>query len=88
EADEVAAFDYTIPSRLWCATLARLGLWVVCGRVTVCDTGQPVGGVTVSAFDRDWLQDDALGSAVTDVAGRYQLWYTAAQFSRTPWSPA
>jgi len=87
EGAEVAAFDYVLPPRLWCLALARFGLWVICGQVTVCDTDQVVGGATVFAFDRDWLQDDALGSAVTGPDGRFQIWYTVADFTRTPFSP-
>ncbi len=86
-ATEVAAFDYAIPPRLTCATLGRLGLWVICGQVTVCGTGEVVEGATVYAFDRDWLQDDALGSAVTGPGGKFQIWYTVAEFSQTPFSP-
>ena len=85
--NEVAAFDYAIPPRLTCATLGRLGLWVICGRVTVCGTDQVVEGATVYAFDRDWLQDDALGSALTGPGGKFQIWYTVAEFSKTPFSP-
>jgi hypothetical protein len=85
--NEVAAFDYAIPPRLTCAILNRLGLWVICGRVTLCGTDQVVEGATVYAFDRDWLQDDALGSAVTGPGGRFQIWYTVADFSKTPFSP-
>jgi hypothetical protein len=84
---EVAAFDYALPPRLSCAMLGELGLWVICGRVTVCGTDQVVGGATVYAFDRDWLQDDPLGSAVTGPGGEFQIWYTAAEFSKTPFSP-
>jgi hypothetical protein len=83
----VAAFDYAIPPRLGCALLNQLGLWVICGQVTVCGTDQVVGGATVYAFDRDWLQDDALGSALTDAGGKFQIWYTVADFSKTPFSP-
>jgi len=86
-ATEVAAFDYAMPPRLTCATLGRLGLWVICGQVTVCSTGEVVEGATVYAFDRDWLQDDALGSAVTGPGGKFQIWYTVAEFSKTPFSP-
>jgi hypothetical protein len=86
-SNEVAAFDYAIAPRLTCATLSRLGLWVICGRVTVCGTGQVVEGATVYAFDRDWLQDDALGSALTGPGGKFQIWYTVADFSKTPFSP-
>lgn len=88
DGTEVAAFDYAIPPRLSCALLNRLGLWVICGQVTVCGTKEFVDGVTVSAFDRDWLQDDALGSAVTGPGGEFQIWYTVPAFTRTPFSPA
>ena len=84
---EVAAFDYAMPPRLTCAMLGRLGLWVICGQVTVCGTDQVVEGATVYAFDRDWLQDDALGSALTGPGGKFQIWYTVADFSKTPFSP-
>src|SRR5262249_33045126 len=45
EGNEVAAFDYTMPPRLTCATLARLGLWLICGRVTLCGTDETIQGV-------------------------------------------
>jgi hypothetical protein len=86
--NEVAAFDYAMPPRLTCEMLNQLGLWVICGLVTLCGTDEPVGGVTVYAFDRDWLQDDALGSGVTGPGGQFQIWYTVAEFSQTPFSPA
>jgi hypothetical protein len=85
--NQVAAFDYALPSRLTCEVLNRLGLWVICGRVTLCGTDEVIEGVTVYAFDRDWLQDDALGSGVTGPGGQFQIWYTVAEFSRTPFSP-
>jgi hypothetical protein len=85
--NEVAAFDYAMPPRLSCAVLGRLGLWVICGQVTLCGTDEVIEGITVYAFDRDWLQDDALGSALTGPGGKFQIWYTVAEFSRTPFSP-
>jgi len=59
ETRAVAAFDYCLPARFWCAILARLGLWVICGKLTTCTDPQPIFGATVKAFDVDWLQDDA-----------------------------
>lgn len=41
----------------------------------------------VNAFDADWWQDDPLGSATTDGAGRFRIDYTSADFQRTPFSP-
>lgn len=80
ESGYVAAWDHCIHSRYWCWILSRLGAWVICGRVVHCDTGHPIGGVKATAFDRDWLQDDELGSAVTDATGRFRIEYTHADF--------
>jgi hypothetical protein len=82
-----AAWSYEIPHRIWCGLRGRLGWWSICGHVTVCETKIAVPGVKVSAFDRDWLQDDPLGSAVTDASGHFRIDYTADAFARTPWTP-
>jgi hypothetical protein len=87
EAGLVAVWEYCLPARYWCAVLARLGLWVICGQVTMCDTKQPVGGLKVFAFDADWTQDDPLGSAVTDSAGKFRITYLTEDFQKTPFSP-
>jgi len=77
----VAALEYCIPYRFWCAVRERLNAWVLCGRVVHCETGQPLGkGLTVRAFDRDWIQDDPLGSATTDADGRFRIYYAPAAF--------
>lgn len=47
--DWVADWDETIPRRNWCAVLEAAGIWVVCGRVTICDTTDPVAELTVTA---------------------------------------
>ncbi|WP_270886041.1 hypothetical protein [Pedococcus sp. 5OH_020] len=87
EGGYAAAWSYDIPHRIWCGIRGRLGWWSICGDVRVCDTTVGVPGVKVSAFDVDWLQDDALGSAVTDATGHFRIDYTVADFSKTPWSP-
>jgi len=81
----VAVWDYCLPQRIYCWILARLGLWVICGQVIHCKTQQPIGGVKVSAFDRDWLQDDALGSALTDATGHFYITYTKDDFTPGTW---
>lgn len=90
ERDEglVAAWDYCIPFRWWCWFRSLFGAWTICGRVLVCGKQIPVSGATVSAFDADWLADDALGSAVTDGTGHFRIDYNAADFKRTPFSPS
>jgi hypothetical protein len=78
----MAIWDYCLSQRYWCLVRARFGAWIICGRVVVCDTGAPAGAVKVSAFDVDWLQDDPLGSAVTDAGGRFRIDYLAADFKK------
>lgn len=84
-------WDYCLSARLWCAIRGRFGIWVICGRVTVCedgkDTGVGVGNVKVRAFDVDWLQDDEFGSDITDSGGHFHIYYTPADFRVTPFSP-
>ncbi|QTA84247.1 hypothetical protein [Desulfonema magnum] len=81
----VAVWDYCLPQRICCLVLALLGRWVICGRVIHCESHQPVGGVEVSAFDRDWLQDDPLGKSLTDSDGRFLIEYTEAVFRPGTW---
>lgn len=86
--DGVAAtWEYTLAPRIWCGIRARFGAWVICGQLTVCNTKIPVQGVRVRAFDVDWLQDDALGSAMTDATGRFRIDYVSEDFKQTPLSP-
>ena len=83
----VYKWDYCLPARFWCAIRARFDAWVICGTVVSCDTNSPIAGVRVRAFDVDWIQDDPLGSAVTDVAGHFRIDYSSIAFRQTPFSP-
>lgn len=87
ESGSVGAWEYCIPARYWCSVRLRFGAWTICGQVTVCETKDPVGGATVTAFDADWIQDDNLGSAITDAAGKFRIDYLAEDFEKTPFSP-
>ena len=78
----LAGWDYCLPARFWCFIRALFDAWVICGRVTVCDSKEPVEGVKVLAFDRDWLLDDPLGFGFTDGAGHFRIDYTGADFRR------
>jgi hypothetical protein len=82
-----AEWSYTVSYRLWCFIRGLFDAWVICGRVLNCRTQQPLGGLTVKAFDVDWLQDDPLGSAVTAPDGHFRIDYTSAQFKRTIFTP-
>jgi hypothetical protein len=87
EGGFVAAWDYCLPYRFWCGVRGRFGAWTICGQVVHCETKAPIGGVRVRAFDVDWLQDDALGDAVTDGSGHFRIDYSAADFKQTIFSP-
>ena len=79
----IAGWEYCVPSRYWCYIRGRFGAWTICGNVTICGTKTGLRGVRVLAFDRDWLQDDALGSDVTDGTGHFRINYSAADFKKT-----
>lgn len=81
---QLAAWDYCLPYRFWCAVRARFDAWVICGEVIGCESEQPLAGLKVSAFDADWIQDDALGSAVTDGSGKFRIDYAKSDFLKTP----
>jgi hypothetical protein len=84
--DRIAYWEYYLAPRVWCRFLSWFGIWTICGRVTVCKTGYPVGGVRVRAYDVDWLQDDPLGAAVTDSTGRFQIYYQSVDFQQGTWA--
>jgi len=87
ENDFIAGWEYCLPYRFWCPVRLRFGAWVICGHVTDCKQHAPIAGVKVRAFDVDWLQDDDLGSAITDINGHFRIDYTTDDFTRTPFSP-
>ena len=84
-----AIWDYVIPHRFWCFIRSKFYAWVICGRVLDCQQQPPVPvpGVKVIAFDRDWLQDDEIGSSITDGSGKFRIDYTISDFEKTPFSP-
>lgn len=87
ERDRIAAWEYTLPHRYWCGIRGRFSAWTICGHVRHCKTQAPIGGVRVRAFDVDWLQDDALGDAITDGSGHFRIDYSADDFKKTIFSP-
>jgi hypothetical protein len=81
----IAAWDYCLPHRFWCYIRSLFDAWVICGRVSVCATGEAAAGVKVFAFDRDWLMDDPLGFGFTDGTGKFRIDYLGADFRRGTW---
>ena len=83
----LARWNYRISNRLWCAILAWLDIWVICGLVLNCETQQPLPGIDVTAMDDDIISDDELGTATTDGGGRFCIFYRSKDFKKTFLSP-
>lgn len=52
----------------------------VVGTVVEQESGKPLEGLRVRAYDKDWVFDDDLGETTTDAAGRFEISYTDVQF--------
>jgi hypothetical protein len=79
--DEEGLLKLVIPQKVWCWLKQLADVWTIAGKVVACDDPSvPIGGVTVSAFDVDWTQDDALGSAVTSSSGIFRIDYLGDVF--------
>jgi len=52
----------------------------VYGTVVEKESGRPVEGLVVRAFDKDLICDDHLGDTTTDAAGAFQIDYSEVQF--------
>ena len=51
------------------------------GVVREQETGTPLAGLRVRAFDHHLVHDDPLGEACTDAAGRFELHFTEVRFT-------
>ena len=52
----------------------------VAGIVQESETGRPLPGLVVCAFDKDVVTDDYLGESETDAVGRFEIRFTDADF--------
>lgn len=52
----------------------------VTGVVVEEESGDPLAGLVVRAYDKDLLFDDHLGDARTDAQGRFEIVFTEVQF--------
>lgn len=50
------------------------------GVVREKESGRPLPGFTVRAFDQDVLRDDHLGDALTDAEGRFEIRFDDTRF--------
>lgn len=71
----------TIPQRLWCAIRRWADAWVIVGRVVSCDDDSVgIGALEVTAFDKDIVQHDNLGTATTNANGIFRIDYPGDRF--------
>ena len=52
----------------------------VVGIIVEEESGKPLAGLQVGAFDKDLLYDDKLGVAITDAAGAFRINYSEMDF--------
>lgn len=50
------------------------------GTIVEQESGKPLDGLRVRAYDKDWVFDDDLGETRTDADGRFEISYTDVQF--------
>lgn len=79
---------YTIPYKIWCNIRGQyFDAWVICGHLLNCETNKPIANAEVTAWDADFLTDDNLGTATTDVTGHFRIDYDSLKFKKTFLSP-
>jgi hypothetical protein len=81
--------DIDLNSSSYCSILAALDLWLVAGRVSDCgkQASVPLIGGIVAGFDRDVIQDDNLGTSVTDGTGSFEIFFPGSTFRLIPSLP-
>jgi hypothetical protein len=78
-----AMLELAIPQPVWCRIKRAADVWTIAGRVSACDDSSvAIGGVQVTAFDVDWLQDDNLGTDTTSSAGLFRIDYLGEKFRK------
>ena len=52
----------------------------IVGKVVEQESGKPLAGLRVRAYDKDLVFDDDLGEAITDAGGEFDIDYMEAQY--------
>ena len=52
----------------------------ILGTVVEEESGRPLEGLLVRAYDKDLIRDDHLGDVYTDASGAFQIEYSEVQF--------
>jgi hypothetical protein len=59
----------------------------VIGTIVELESGKPIAGLQVKAFDKDLIWDDKLGTAITDAKGGFKINYSSIDFGILESSP-
>lgn len=87
ENEKSYRWDYCLPYSFWGKIRTSFDAWMICGHVKASKDGAPMAGVKVHVYDADWIQDDFLGTAVTDDSGYFRVDYGSADFKKTFLTP-
>ncbi|MCP3140254.1 hypothetical protein [Pyxidicoccus xibeiensis] len=88
KAAEAWMLDVELPHPAYCALLGALDLWLVAGRVTDCAREpRPLVGGHVTAWGGDAAPEEALGAALTDATGSFEVFFPGSAFRRVPVLP-
>lgn len=55
-------------------------IFKIIGQIVEKESGQGLPGLTVKAYDKDWIYDDLLGSVETDREGKFEMVYEGRDF--------
>lgn len=84
----IYSYNHTFPFENWCHIRALLDAWTICGSLKITGgTKSKLAGFKIVVMDVDWIQDDLIGTAITDEKGYFRVDYTSVDFKKTFLSP-
>ena len=86
---KVYKYNYSFPFEFWYRIRTLFDAWTIYGRInlTTNPINKRLSGYKVIAMDVDWIKDDFLGEAMTDLKGNFRIDYDSSDFKVTFLSP-
>ncbi len=81
------SFNYRFAYEFWSGLRAQFDAWMIFGHIKPAMGVSKAEGLTVTAYDVDWITDDLLGTTRTDASGYFRIDYTSTDFKKTFLSP-